>query len=55
MPFCQKCGAMNKDDAVKCSKCGNPLTQDRRLGNLLILIIAIIMVVVTVVGLLLYG
>ncbi len=55
MPFCEKCGAMNKDDAAMCSKCGNPLTKDRRLGNMLILIIGIIMVVATVVGLLFFG
>ncbi len=55
MPFCEKCGAMNNEDASKCAKCGNPLTKDRRMGNMLILIVGVIMVVVTIVVLLLFG
>lgn len=53
MPFCERCGTMNPDDASVCVKCGNFLKTDRRKGNLLIIIIAIIMVVTTVVVLLL--
>jgi predicted nucleic acid-binding Zn ribbon protein len=53
MPFCEKCGTMNPDDASKCSKCGNVFTKGRKMGKILILIIAVIMVVATVVGLLL--
>lgn len=53
MPFCEKCGTMNPDEASKCSSCGNAFTKGRKMGNILILIIAIVMVVATVVGLLL--
>jgi predicted nucleic acid-binding Zn ribbon protein len=52
MPFCEKCGTINPDEASKCSSCCNVFTKDRKMGNILILIIAIIMVVATVVGLL---
>ncbi len=53
MPFCEKCGTMNPDEASKCSSCGNVFTKGRKMGNILILILAVIMVVATVVGLLL--
>ncbi len=55
MPFCDKCGAKNPDEAKKCSNCGNSLEKDRRLGNMLIVIIAIIMVVATVLVLFVFG
>jgi uncharacterized membrane protein YvbJ len=55
LPFCEKCGTMNPDGSAKCSSCGNPLKADRKLGNTLILIIAIIMVLATVLGLFFYG
>jgi ribosomal protein L40E len=51
VPFCQKCGAMNPDEATKCSKCGNAFNKERKLGNILILIIAIVMILGTIIGL----
>jgi predicted nucleic acid-binding Zn ribbon protein len=55
MPFCEKCGAMNPDGTAKCSKCGNPLIKNRKMGNTLILIVGVVMVVVTVVVLVFFG
>jgi predicted nucleic acid-binding Zn ribbon protein len=48
MPFCEKCGAMNPDESTVCRSCGKALNADRRTGNTLIIIIAVIMVVATI-------
>jgi len=55
VPFCQKCGAMNPDEATKCSKCGNTFSEGRKTGNLLILILGIIMVLATILVLFFLG
>jgi predicted nucleic acid-binding Zn ribbon protein len=55
LPFCEKCGTMNPDEATKCSSCGNVFTKGRKMGNVLILIIGIIMVVSTILVLFFLG
>jgi predicted nucleic acid-binding Zn ribbon protein len=55
MPFCEKCGIMNPDDASKCSSCGNVFTKGRKIGNVLILIMGIVMVLATVLVLFFLG
>ena len=46
---------MNPDEATKCSSCGNVFTKGRKMGNVLILIIGIIMVVSTILVLFFLG
>lgn len=55
MPFCEKCGTMNPDEASKCSSCGNVFTKGRKMGNILILVIGVIMVVSTILVLFFLG
>jgi len=55
MPFCEKCGTMNPDEASKCSSCGNTFSKGRKTGNVLIIILGIIMVVATILVLFFLG
>lgn len=46
---------MNPDEASKCSSCGNTFTKGRKMGNVLIWIVAAIMVLATVLMLYFFG
>jgi predicted nucleic acid-binding Zn ribbon protein len=50
MQLCERCGKESPDEAAKCSSCGYSFSKDRKLGNLLIILLATVMVIATIIA-----
>lgn len=48
MQLCERCGESSEDGAAKCSSCGYTFSKGRKLGNLLIILLAAVMVFATI-------